>query len=297
MLPSLESLRAFVVAARLLNFRKAAKVVALTPTAFGQRIAALEDQLGAKLFERTTRSVRLTEAGEALVPVAEKALSAAEDCLRAVRGERTEGGVDFVIGTRHELGLSWLLPLLTPIERELPWLRVHLHIGSGLEITERVAALQLDCAITSSPISNARLEAIALHREDYVFVASPKVLAERPFRRVADANAHVLLDTEPSLPLFRYFRDALDAPSDIRFARVVALGTIEAIRRRVIDRAGIAVLPAYLVADDLKKKRLVRVMPKQPLLHDYFRLVFRRDDPRRAVFETLARFLASHPLR
>jgi DNA-binding transcriptional LysR family regulator len=54
MLPSLDSLQCFERAARLLNFRKAARAVGLTPAAFGQRIQKLEDQLGAKLFARTT---------------------------------------------------------------------------------------------------------------------------------------------------------------------------------------------------------------------------------------------------
>jgi len=70
MLPSIESLRCFTAAAKLLNFRAAARSVALTPAAFGQRIKQLEEQLGTSLFHRTTRSVRLTESGLALLPAA-----------------------------------------------------------------------------------------------------------------------------------------------------------------------------------------------------------------------------------
>src|SRR5689334_25354523 len=63
---SFESLRCFLAAARLLNFRNASRAVALTPAAFGQRIRQLEEQLGVELFARTTRSVSLTERGIAL---------------------------------------------------------------------------------------------------------------------------------------------------------------------------------------------------------------------------------------
>ena len=67
-IPSIENLRCFDAAARLLRFRAAAKAVALTPAALGHRIRQLEDELGVKLFERTTRTVRLTAEGLAVLP-------------------------------------------------------------------------------------------------------------------------------------------------------------------------------------------------------------------------------------
>lgn len=86
-LPALDAVRCFVLAARLLNFRAASRAVGLTPAALGKRIQQLEDQAGAPLFHRTTRRVELTEAGLALLPHAQRLLEAAEDCLRASRGE------------------------------------------------------------------------------------------------------------------------------------------------------------------------------------------------------------------
>src|SRR5688572_16866438 len=115
-LPALDSLRCFVEAARLLNFRAAARAVALTPAALGQRIRQLEEQVGTRLFHRTTRSVVLTEPGLALVPYAQRALASAADCLRAGRGEVGPSALELVVGTRHELGLSWLTPILPDLE-------------------------------------------------------------------------------------------------------------------------------------------------------------------------------------
>src|SRR6185436_18944557 len=110
--PSIESLRCFEAAARLLNFRAAARSVALTPAALGQRIRQLEDQLGVPLFRRTTRSVSLTEAGLSLLPFADKCLAAALECVRAARGETGPPPMDITIGTRQELGMSWVVPQL-----------------------------------------------------------------------------------------------------------------------------------------------------------------------------------------
>jgi LysR family glycine cleavage system transcriptional activator len=77
----------------------------------------------------------------------------------------------------------------------------------------------------------------------------------------------------------------------------VRLGSIAAIRRRVLDAAGVAVLPRYLVEADLKARALKRILPSTTLLHDWFRLVFRADDPKRLVYERLAVKLAETPLQ
>lgn len=296
-MPSLDSLRCFLAAARLLNFRAAAKSVALTPTAFSQRIRQLEDQLGVELFARTTRSVRLSAQGDALLPMAERCIAAAEDCVRAVKGDPKSAPIEFTIATRHELGLSWLLPAYDSITRAFPHLALQLHFGSGPDLMFRVGAMQADCAVTSARISDARLDAVAIHREDYVFVGAPKLLSTLACRSVSDLSAHVLLDSDASMPLFRYVQEALNVPEGVRFQRVVRLGTIEAIRRRALAGAGLAVLPEYLVNADLKTKRLVRALPKVQPQHDYFRLVFRRDSPRRDLMNALAKHLATMPLR
>ena len=298
MLPAIDSLRCFAAAAKLLHFRAAARSVALTPAAFGQRIKQLEEQLGVTLFARTTRSVQLTEAGLALLPVAERTLLAASECVRvAAAPDRARSPVDVVLGTRHELGLSWILPELDPLARAHPWLRLHLYFGSGSDLLLRVRSMEIDCAVTSTPLSDAKLDAIPLHREDYVLVGAKKLLAGRPLARAEQAEEHTLLDLDASLPLFRYFRDAPRGGNRLRFASILRLGTIEAIRARAVAGAGVAVLPEYLVREDLAKKRLVRLFPRVALLPDWFRLVFRADDARRPIYERIAEHMVACPLR
>ncbi len=295
-LPSIESLRCFDAAARLLRFRAAAKAVALTPAALGHRIRQLEEELGVRLFERTTRSVRLTSAGLALVPYARACLDAANGCLRAARGEVGPTPVELTMGTRHELGISWLTPQLRPLASEHPAVTVHLYFGSGPDLLLRVRTLEIDCAISSSRLGDAALDAIAIHPEHYVFVAAPKLVQKTPLRRYEDAGNHRLIDADVDYPLFRYFRDAAEGADRMQFSRVVRIGTIGAIRDLVVAGEGVAVLPNYLVKPDLKARRLQRLFPKVTPLHDYFRLIFRREDPRRPIYEALAASLSRAPL-
>ena len=81
------------------------------------------------------------------------------------------------------------------------------------------------------------------------------------------------------------------------FARLLRMGTIAAIRAVVVAGGGIAVIPRYYVAADLASGALVEVMPQVQARHDWFRLVYRTDDRRTALFDAIARGLASEPLR
>jgi DNA-binding transcriptional LysR family regulator len=295
-LPSVESLRCFAAAAKFLNFRAASRAVALTPAAFGQRIKQLEDQLGAQLFVRTTRSVRLSTAGLALLPAARRALASMEECTRAVNATGTLPPMDIVLGTRHELGLSWILPQVDRLKELFPSVELHLYFGSGPDLVNRVRNMQIDCAVTSTRLADPKLEALRLHREDYVLVGTPALLARNPFDSVDDSVNHTLIEISDDLALFRYWSDAPKGQT-LAFAKLGRFGTIEAIRQRVLAGAGVGVIPKYLVQPDLDAKRLKIILPKVVPLHDYFRLVIRADDARRSVFEALAKALSEQPLR
>ncbi|MCB9555791.1 MAG: LysR family transcriptional regulator [Deltaproteobacteria bacterium] len=296
-LPSIESLRCFVEAARQLNFRSAARLVGLTPAALGQRIRQLEELWETALFVRTTRSVRLTNAGLALLPQAQATLDAAAKCRSAAIGTLEPPPVQLTLGTRHELGNSWLLPMLGAIKRQHPELTVSLYFGSGIDLLSRVRTMDIDCAVTSSRLTDPKLDAYKLHQEDYVFVGSPKLLKRLPLKKPEDAKHHVLIDTEYGLPLFRYWRDAPGGIDSMEFGQLWPMGTISAIRYLVLREEGLAVLPKYYVDKDLASKRLVEVLPQVRPLCDHFRLVYRSDDPRTALYRDLAATMNSQPLK
>ena len=101
----LDSLRCFEAAATTLSFRAAASRIGLSPAAFSDRIRRLEDQLQVRLFDRTTRRVALTAAGQRLLPQSRRTLAEAALCGPAARDQSKELPVELVVGTRYELGL------------------------------------------------------------------------------------------------------------------------------------------------------------------------------------------------
>ena len=293
-LPTLDNLRCFLAAVEHDTFRRAAKAVALTPTAFSARIKQLEAQLGQPLFERTTRRVRLTRAGAALVPEAREALAQARRCVEVVHTD-ADPPAAFTLGTRFELGLSWVVPGLLEVERAHPTWRANVYFGSGPDIVDRLTAGDVDCIVTSAPLARASWTQRVLHEETYALVAAPELLAERPVRTRADLAEHVLFDVDRSLPLARYL---LDAPGPaVTHGDVRTVGAGAAMLQYVRAGRGLAVLPEYMIAEDLAAGRLERLLPEQALLSDTFRLIWKADAPLSTVFEQLAEHLAARPLR
>jgi DNA-binding transcriptional LysR family regulator len=271
--------------------------VSLTPAAFGQRIRQLEEQLEVRLFERTTRTVHLTEAGIALLPAARSCIAAAGACVAAAKGESGRPAIELTLGTRFELGMSWLVPLLDVIEARHPHVTLNLYFGSGPELLYRLRVLAIDAVITSARLTTPTLDAFNLHEEAYAFVGACERLRAAPLEEAADAAEHVLLDVDEELPLYRYLSESPESPGPLRFADYRFLGLGAAVKARVLGGHGVAVLPRYLIEDELADGRLTRALPDVPLLSDHFRLVFRRDDPRRSAYAELAETLAAAPIR
>ncbi len=291
-LPSVDSLRCFVAAAQQLSFRRAAAEVALTPAALSQRIKQLEDQLGCVLFDRSSRHVALTPSGTALLERARPALEALRACADVA--ESGPSRLRVVLGTRFELGMSWLVPLVLELRTSAPHWRIELVFGSGPEILERLERAAVDAIVTSAPVADAMWESIVLHPESYVLVAAPALLERAPLVVPADAEQHVLLDVDGDLPLGRY---ALSVSPGLSFGDVWRVGTGAAVHLLAVAGQGVAVLPSYMVEADLREGRLVRVLPELELLGDTFRLIHRRGSPLSVALGELAGVLRSHPLR
>ena len=289
------SLQCFLAAASLGSFRRAAELVALSPAAFSDRIQRLEEDVGAKLFARSPRQVRLLPAGERLRPLAEDALAALDRCRAGLSSTPTPYTI--TLGTRFELGLSWLVPALGDLAASRPERTLHLAFGAGQDLLARLLDGAVDAVVLSTRLADPRLSYATLHREDYTFVASPSRVGDRRVQRAGDVMHEVLLDTAAGLPLFGYVRDATQPEEVWRFGAVELLGTIAAVRARALEGAGLAVLPTYFVQPDLDAGHLVAVAPDIPVLADAFRLVWRSGTGLDERMAQLADELRDRPLR
>src|SRR5262245_36803412 len=249
----LDSLRCFDAVATTLRFRSAAARVHLSPGAFSDRIGRLESVLGTRILQRTTRRVALTDAGERLLPVARRILRLVDHMPGAAKEDTAPPpSYELVLGTRHEIGLSWLCAALDGLARKHPERTLHLYNGTSDDLAARLDRGELDAAVTSARLGSPRFSHATLHREEYVLVG-----VDRRLRGPEDAQRATLVDVSADLPLFRNFLDVAPDTEPWRFARVEYLGGIANVRQRVLGGDGrVAVLPAFFVKDDLAKRRL-----------------------------------------
>src|SRR5262245_42516141 len=166
----LDSLRCFDAAATTLNFRTASGRVHLSPAAFSDRIRRLEDELGQTLLARTTRRVRLSDAGRRLLPIAREVLAGAERLRATAVDANRPLPFELMLGTRYELGLSWLCPALDPLSRARPDRTIHLYNGGTPDLRAGLERGELDALVGSMRLTSAGLSYAVLHPEDYVFV-------------------------------------------------------------------------------------------------------------------------------
>jgi LysR family transcriptional regulator, glycine cleavage system transcriptional activator len=289
----LDSFRCFDAAATTLSFRAAAARVHLSPAAFSDRIRRLEENLGVSILRRTTRQVALTDAGQRLLPLVRETLAGLERVRAAAREKGRPPPFELTIGTRYELGISWLCPALGPLERKHPERTIHLFNADSPDLLRRLDRGELDAVVASVRLTSPRLAYAALHPEAYAFVSTTRCLRGR-----ADAGRVTLVDVSPDLPLFRYFLDAQRDAEPWPFARTEYMGGIGNIRQRVLDGGGrVAVLPRYFIARDVAAGRLVVLLPGVRPRSDSFRLVWRAGHPHEAELIALAAELRERPLR
>ncbi|MEZ4320266.1 MAG: LysR family transcriptional regulator [Myxococcota bacterium] len=286
-----DSLKCFAAAADTLNFRAASRRVALSPGAFSERIRRLEEDLGARLFDRTTRRAQLTDAGRRLLPHARQLLRDAERCQEIAQDSAAIVPYAVTVGTRFELGISWLTPSLAQLAKQAPERTIHLYMGDSPDLMARMQRGEIDAAITSTRLTSGTVRYATLHNEDYAFVGTTQRV-----RGPNDVHDLTLIDVSPDLPLFRYLLDALPDASPWPFDKQLYMGGIAAIRYQILAGLGVGVLPRYFIREDLAAGRLTELMPDQALREDAFRLVWRVPHPFEPELVQLAEELRAIPL-
>jgi len=292
-LPNLESLRCFVAAAQTLNFRKAAKQVFLSPGAFSERIQRLEEQLGVSLFIRSTRHIALSTEGMRLLS---RATSLLEEAQRFHSfATCTDLKIELTIGTRYELGTSFLLPLLEDFQQSHPQWHFHLFFGDAPSLRSALLSSEIDVALSSMRIDHPRIQIQTTHKEEYVLVASSKIA--QGIHSLDDLHPHVLVDISSAYPLFRYFGESNQLRPHELFSQHRYLGTISALLHWVEYQDAIAVLPLYFVQPALKEGRVKRLFPEKEVQHDYFRFFWLQGHWAEQSITELALLLSQHPLQ
>lgn len=252
-LPPLASLRAFEAAARQMSFKKAAEELTVTPTAISHQIRLLEETLGLRLFERRTRQVVLTEAGQQLFPALRDGLDLMADAIERTAKERDRPSV--VITTTTAFAAHWLVPRLSGFRERHP------RIALSLLASDDVISLEggkADLALRLADGPPPGLAATALFRDRFTPLASPALAIAEP----ADLERTALIQFDwhhpmPEKPTWSTWLAAAGLQR-LRLAPQLRFNEESHALQAAIAAQGVALFSLTIASDALRRGLLVR---------------------------------------
>jgi DNA-binding transcriptional LysR family regulator len=254
----LTAFRTFIRIAETGSFSAVAREVGATQPAISRQIAALEDHLGARLLQRSTRSLRLTEDGNDLLAHARLVVDAVDQTEAAI-GQRRDQAAGLVrLGSPTVFGRLYLAPHVGLLLERHPQLSIELVVAD--DVMDMVQA-GLDLALRVGEVSDAGLVARRVGSTVSMAVAAPAYLTEHgePTRPEDLVRHHCIVNTRlPTPELWRF--TGTDGTAHVSVAGRLRSNSVEAIMEAAIAGVGIAMLPTWMVGDELRNGRL------QPIL-------------------------------
>lgn len=290
-------LEIFRTLAEELNFTRTAEKVHTVQSNVTAQIKALEEELGGPLFDRLGRRVTLTDAGRNFLPFAEQALCAMQQGQRAVQSGAEPSG-PLRVGVPESM-LAYRLPqVLRIFHRRFPHVELTFRpqYDEGLPTMLETGKLDLAvCMIEASP--NPSIKSILLRSERIFLLAHPShPLAARRTVKPADLAGQTLLLTEGGCG-YRLKLDRQMALQNIRPGNVTEFSSVEAIKQCVLAGMGLGLLPAIVVARELRQHQIKALHWAGPTMDISTHILWHKDkwiSPAMAAFMELVQEKLEH---
>lgn len=246
----LRQLEYFVAAAKVEHFTRAAMELNVVQSALSSAIKALEAELGAQLFIRTTRRVRLTSAGRALLEKAVTVLEAADDARRTVHDIGRGDSGKLSIGTVHGLPAFLDLPaLLAQYHEAYPRVEVRLVQGGAVHLIDKLRAGIVDLAFLPMLETSEEITTTMIACEDMVAVCAPShPLAGAKKISLAELGRHAFVDFQPDWGTRRLIDDAFRG-TGIERKTAFEVSDLNTLFDLVSRGLGIALVPESVARD------------------------------------------------
>jgi LysR family glycine cleavage system transcriptional activator len=251
-LPPLNALRAFEAAGRHGSFTKAAAELHVTHAAISHQVRGLEEHLGRPLFRRATRAVKLTDAGQTLLPALTEAFDRMAEAVRRLGADDREGTL--TVSLTPAFAARWLVPRLASFQSEHP--EIDVRLAPSIALVD-FARDEVDLAVRYGHGRWPGLRAERLLSLDMAPVCAPSLMdGPVPLRAPADLRHHTLLHDDLGENWRRWLVAA--GVSGVDPARGPKFGDENLIIQAAIQGQGVAVAESALVATDIAAGRLVR---------------------------------------
>ncbi len=271
----LQDLNSFIAVANERSFSAAAKKLHRTQPAVSQAIKRLEDELGERLFDRSSRHGALTEAGLLLQQYAARVLRLANEAEVAVRQLQQVRRGRVAIGA-NEAAVHSLLPAIQRFAESHPQVHIEVRRVPSREIASELLERSIEFGVLTFNPPEKGLQSISLGSDELVMLANPShALASRRKVSIEEVGREtVIAHNDPSPARERVLRlyERRHAPINIQ----IALPSLDGIKRAVELGLGVAVLPRRCALTEISRGHLVAVRIPELSSPRPVRFVFRR---------------------
>lgn len=251
---------AFACAARHGSFARAGRELGVTPSTIAKRIVRLEEQLGIKLFHRTTRQVTLTTDGEALYARCEKILADVDELEALAAGASGEPRGELRINVPITYGKRVVLPAVASL------LLKHPGMTADVRLSDQISDLikdGMDAAVRILPLDDSRLASRQVGMQHLLVCASPEYLRRHgtPKHPARLEGHHFILFRNPTAGRERPVQFEVNGkPFDLHPTRRAILDDGEGMVRAACLGLGLTQVPDYMATDDIARGALVEVL-------------------------------------
>jgi len=243
----IHTLKAFVAVADTRSFSLAAERIYLTQPAVSKRIAALEAELGVKLFDRIGKTTILNEAGRKLLPRANNMLQEMEDIQRSISNLSGDVGGILKMGTSHHIGLHRLPPILRRFRQEHPDVQLDIRFLGSEAACHAVAQGKLELGIVTLPTEiPSNLNIIQIWHDPLNLVVSH----DHPLAQISHPTLEELVKHPALLPgIGTYTRNILEqalAPQELKVDVAISTNYLETLKVMTSTGLGWSLLPEMM---------------------------------------------------
>jgi LysR family transcriptional regulator, carnitine catabolism transcriptional activator len=248
-------LKAFLLTARHQSFSRAAEQLFITQSGMSVLIRELEEQLGFRLFDRTTRRVTLTEFGNKFLPIADRSLLDLEEAAASIGRSASSANTFLALGATPLLAAEFLPPAIAEYSARHPDFHIRLHDAHGTELVEMVQSGDIDVAITAFSQPAPGLRRVPLIRFSLMLIrATDQTVSPGSAVRWADIVDAKLIGCAPDNPLQQLAEQQLQRAGR-RVPPDAVCNYVETQIAMVEARAGLAVMPTF-AAPACRKRRI-----------------------------------------
>src|SRR6266850_3689819 len=251
----LAHLESFVEVARTANVSRAAQTLCLTQPALTARLKSLESDLGVELFVRSARGMKLTDAGRAFLPYAQRTLGLVTEGRRVIADLREGSTGELVIGAAPAVSTYLLPTILKSFRTTYPNVRLWNETGHTEEVLEMVLRQDVTIGI-GRPVRHPEVELIPVFEDELLLVVSRRhPFAARTKVRMDELATErlILFDRASS---YHELTSALFREAGVVPVSVMELDNVEAAKKMVQQGLGVALLPRMALSAELKARSL-----------------------------------------